>query len=126
MSSVQQKNVVQSALGLQLFPFPWQRFYAGLITQSGASAPTLTDFHNDMGTITPARSAQGVYTLTFAAGIIPNGALIWIMNSKDMTVGHFLFASRVSVTQIQINTRNAAGALTDSLLNNANLLILGY
>ena len=76
--------------------------FAALITQSSTNATTLSLIKNDIGNYTLARSAQGVYTITFATGNIPAGTLFFI---SDNTTGlNKLKIARTSSSVITITT----------------------
>ena len=78
------------------------RIYAGTISQSGTSAPTISEAVNTTGaTFTPARTSSGVYTITCSTTLFGVGTtLCFFTNSDDTPIG----AVRTSTTVITITT----------------------
>jgi hypothetical protein len=94
------------------------------IVQSATTAPVLTEYINNIGTITPSRSSDGTYVLSgFPTGLFDGTRnlevrLDFSQVSSDQEVVHFSSTS----TNIVILTY-VSGSLSDSVLNSTSGLI---
>jgi hypothetical protein len=107
----------QLVLTTQLAP----KVYEALISQSSTSAPTVTILgENTIGAIVWTRTATGTYLGTLTNAFTTNKTTI------QMTMGGTNGVCAISATAtntVSLRTWTPAGALADSLLNNASILI---
>lgn len=98
---------------LPVVPTPSYSAYAGIITQSGSSNPTVTQVQNDFTgtTFTWARTGAGVYTVTASAATFTSGKTVVIQSDPQSVLVNYT-AIINSTTVITVTTSTLAILLT--------------
>jgi len=104
---------------LEIASQPYIKEYHFIASQSGAFAPVITELLNELGTITPARTAMGTYTLT-SSGLFTSGKTVFINDLVQDPLGNLYVFTWLDVNTIEIKTYDAVdiSSLADNVLTN--------
>lgn len=101
--------------------------YVGFLSQAGTAAPSVTEIKNTLGVAcTPARTAAGIYTLTFAAALSSQGKCFVMVASPSTLLVSFINAKWTSNSVITITTWNSASVAIDAVLDVSCIIIRVY
>jgi len=97
------------------------------ISQAGAANPVITQLVNSSGaTMTPTRNSQGSYNIAFSSAVLTVNKLVVFISLGNATLSYVADWVRVDSSNLNIRTADMAGALQDSALVIAAVMIRIY
>lgn len=104
----------------------YDRYYVKL-SQSGTSAPTVDNLHENDLSVSPAWSyvGVGVYDATFGSSVFPDSTKVLLLTPSGKS-GDTITAEITSSTVLRVRTSDAAGAAKNGVLQEHDIFVRVY